>query len=53
MIKIIMYMYVIKQHIFLKNIISVIYSGIIRFDHVVNPYLYTLIHKNDRYLFAN
>lgn len=46
-------MYVFKQHIFLKNIISVIYSGIMGFDHVVNPYLYTLIYKNDTYLFAN
>lgn len=27
------------------------YSGIMKFYHMVNPYLY--IHKNDTYLFAN
>lgn len=45
--------YVFKQHIFFKNIISVIYTGIMRFYHMVNPYLYIHIHKNDTYLFVN
>lgn len=29
------------------------YSGIMKFYHMVNPYLYINIHKNDTYLFAN
>lgn len=46
--------YVLKQHIFKKKyIISEMYSGIMKFYHMVNPYLYIHIHKNDTYLFAN
>lgn len=29
------------------------YSGIMKFYHMVNPYLYIHIHQNDTYLFAN